>query len=100
MDQWEASILATAEIILDAVALTEAVREDNCEEAAFRAHLVAKAASASGYKDVELAAQHLIDLLEARQRPSTSLLVQATHDLSLLIDETKGVRDLWRPKGL
>ncbi|SFW28267.1 hypothetical protein [Luteibacter sp. UNCMF366Tsu5.1] len=57
------AVLDAADLLLDAVALSEALLDGDLSEARFRARPLATKASAAGYAEVHAAAVQVVDLL-------------------------------------
>ncbi|MEX1826839.1 hypothetical protein [Luteibacter sp. CQ10] len=73
-------ILDTAELLVDAVALSQALLDGDVPEGRFRARLIAAKASAMGFDEVRAAADQVIDLLGLpgdRPRPGHAVAVTA-----------------------
>jgi len=60
MNDAEESVLAVAEIVLDAVAMGDAALASDFDEARFRAQIIAAKADAAGHIDLALAAARLV----------------------------------------
>lgn len=86
MSQEEDQILKHAGIILDAVALSRAVLDEDFLEARFRAGLVACHAGMAGLVTVERAAEHVVNVLTPSEGLYAVGIGPAIERLSIAID--------------
>ena len=82
----EESILENARLILDAVALSEAMLAGDVEEARFRAQLIAIRAPAMRRPTLLAAARRVVDSLGTSGHAMRAGYAEAIDDLSLEID--------------
>lgn len=86
MSQEDDQILKHPAIILDAVALSRAMLDEDFLEAPFRAGLVARHAGMAGLATVERAADHVVDVLTPAERLYAVGMGTAIERLSMAID--------------
>jgi len=84
--QDEQAILEIAGLIVDGVAVSEALLAGDLEEARFRAHMVADHASLHGLPRVEAKAFEVVRLLGEANHPPQSGYAEAVMDLSEELD--------------
>lgn len=89
MPEGEDSVLQHAGIILDAVALSQAVLDGDLAEARFRASLVASHANEAGLAIVEKAAVDVMVILSPAKGLSAVGIGPAIERLSIAIDEAQ-----------
>ena len=89
MPEGEDSVLQHAGIILDAVALSQAVLDGDLAEARFRASLVASHANEAGLAIVEKAAVNVMVILSPAKGLSAVGIGPAIERLSIAIDEAQ-----------
>lgn len=88
----EDAILQHAEIILEAVALSEAILDRDIVEARFRARHVHALAVAAGFSDVAHAALHVMDRIGGGDELPAHRYEQAIDALSIAIDRAQGLQ--------
>lgn len=88
----EDAILQHAEIILEAVALSEAMLERDIVEARFRASRVHSLAVAAGISEVAHAARHVVDRLGDEVAWPAHRCGKAIDKLSIAIDRAQDLR--------
>lgn len=86
------TILQHAEIILEAVALSEAMLERDVVEARFRSSRVHALAVEAGFPDVVRAALHVMDRLGDADKLPAHSCGQAIDALSIAIDRAQELR--------
>jgi hypothetical protein len=91
MSEGEDSILQHAGIILDAVALSQAVLDGDLAEARFRASLVASHAREARLDAVEKAAVNVMGILTPAKGLAAVGVGPAIERLSIAIDEAQGL---------
>ncbi|MDR6643573.1 hypothetical protein J2X57_002794 [Luteibacter sp. 1214] len=85
MSENEDAILRHAEIIIEAMALGQAMMAGDIQEARFRARLIATTADIAGLDDVGRAAGRVVDLLGRGSTAPTPGYGQAIEALSVAI---------------
>jgi hypothetical protein len=83
----EQAILEVAGLTADGVALSEALLGGDLTEARFRAHLIARRASAPHLCDVQEAAMHVVRLLGAPDKQPNKGYALAVMELSGALDQ-------------
>jgi hypothetical protein len=84
------AVLDAAELLIDAVALSEALLDGDLSEARFRARLLATKAPAAGYEQVHVAAAHVVDLLGLPGDRPKAGYARAVMTLSATVEQAAG----------
>jgi hypothetical protein len=85
----ESAILQHAEIIVEAVALSQAMLDGDLQEARFRARLIATNADSAGSGDIGRAAGRVVDFLGRGSTAPRPGYGQAIEALSVAIDRAQ-----------
>lgn len=93
----EDAILQHAEIIVDAVALGQAMLDGDLQEARFRARLIATNADIAGLSDVGRAVGRVVDLLGRGSTAPRPGCGQAIEALSVAIDQASSLSPSCQP---
>lgn len=81
------AVLDAAELLVDGVALSEALLAGDQSEARFRARLIAAKAPLAGYQEVHVAAVQVLDLLGLPGHRPQAGYAQAIVTLSVAIEQ-------------